>query len=309
MSKPLLSVCIITYNHQAFIREAIEGVLKQKMDFPIEIIIADDCSTDGTREILLAYKEKYPTLIKLILQQKNVGAAQNWIDLITAPKSKYIAYFEGDDYWTDPLKLQKQVDFLENNIGYSMVCHDALVVNEIDNSSRLFYGSAKNRNTFSTADVLNIHFCPTASILYRNLPKSLLAQLPREDGAGDQMLIQLISLTGLIYRMNDVMSVYRIHPYGASQVSTERLIENLDNRKINLLILNKISANKFKKNIRMEILLINSRVRFLKNPSVINSKLFLFSRVLGKIVRKSLIKYNTKIRKNSMFVNKKLLNK
>lgn len=120
MSEPLLSVCLITYNHKQYIKDAIDGVLMQKVNFSWELIIADDCSTDGTREILLEYKEKHPDFIKLILQKKNVGPAKNWNDLITAPKSKYIAYFEGDDYWIDPLKLQKQIDFLEANPEYGM---------------------------------------------------------------------------------------------------------------------------------------------------------------------------------------------
>lgn len=115
MKAPLLSVCLITYNHEDFIRQAIDGVLMQIVNFDWELIIADDCSTDSTRAIILEYKEKYPDFIKLILQEKNVGAAKNWMDLITTPKSKYIAYFEGDDYWTDPLKLQKQVDCLGQN--------------------------------------------------------------------------------------------------------------------------------------------------------------------------------------------------
>ena len=88
MDVPLLSVCSTTYNHVNFIKQAIDGFLVQKVDFALEIIIADYFSTDGTREILLEYENKYPDLIKLILQEKNVGAAQNCIDLITAPKSK-----------------------------------------------------------------------------------------------------------------------------------------------------------------------------------------------------------------------------
>src|SRR5260221_9377408 len=107
MSTPLLSVCLITYNHSKFIRQAIEGVLMQSVNFSWELIIADDCSTDGTREILLEYKQKYPDFIKLILQKQNVGPAKNWLGLITSPKSKYIAYFEGDDFWIHPFKLQK----------------------------------------------------------------------------------------------------------------------------------------------------------------------------------------------------------
>ena len=128
--KPLLSVCLITYNHVKYIEQAIEGVMLQQVNFPWELIIADDCSTDGTREIVLRYQKKYPEIIKLILQEKNTGPTQNFMDLITYPSSKYIAYFEGDDYWTDPLKLQKQVDFLEANEDYSICFHEAMVLYE-----------------------------------------------------------------------------------------------------------------------------------------------------------------------------------
>lgn len=121
MKTPLLSVCLITYNHENYIRQAIEGVLMQKVDFEWELIIAEDCSTDKTRAIVLEYKEKHPHFIKLILQEKNVGPAKNFLDLIETPKSKYIAYFEGDDYWIDPLKLQKQVDILEANKNIGLV--------------------------------------------------------------------------------------------------------------------------------------------------------------------------------------------
>lgn len=124
MNRPTVSVCLITYNHVAYIREAIDGVLAQEIDFPFELIIADDFSTDGTREILLEYKRNFPDKIKLILQDKNVGPHKNWTDLILSPDSKYIAYFEGDDYWIDKKKLQKQVDILEGSPGTGMVCTD-----------------------------------------------------------------------------------------------------------------------------------------------------------------------------------------
>ena len=124
MSISLLSVCLSTYNHVKYIREAIDGVLMQKVNFSWELIIADDFSTDGTREIVLSYKEKYPEFIKLVLQEKNVGALRNWFDLLNVPASKYIAYFEGDDYWTDSYKLQRQVDFLEKNEDYGLVWTD-----------------------------------------------------------------------------------------------------------------------------------------------------------------------------------------
>src|ERR1700753_2289863 len=99
MKSPLISVCLITYNHKPYISQAIEGALMQKLDAPWEFIIADDCSTDGAREVISAYKSANPDRIRLILQEKNVGPAKNWFDLIGAARGKYIAYFEGCAYW------------------------------------------------------------------------------------------------------------------------------------------------------------------------------------------------------------------
>ena len=105
-----------------YIQQALDSVLMQKVNFSWNVVIADDYSTDGTREILLEYKEKYSDLLHLILQENNVGASQNCIDLLSYPNCKYIAYLDGDDYWTDPYKLQKQIDFLENNPEYG-ICY------------------------------------------------------------------------------------------------------------------------------------------------------------------------------------------
>jgi RimJ/RimL family protein N-acetyltransferase/GT2 family glycosyltransferase len=118
-SKFLVSVFMITYNHERFIREALDGILNQKVNFDLEIIVGEDCSSDNTREILLEYKNKYPNLFQLLLHSPNVGAKQNHILTQSACKGKYIAFCEGDDYWTEPNKLQKQVDFLEKNEEYS----------------------------------------------------------------------------------------------------------------------------------------------------------------------------------------------
>lgn len=125
--EPLVSVCCITYNHVPFIRKAIEGFLMQKTDFPIEILIHDDASTDGTTEIIREYETKYPDLIFPIYEEVNQyqnGHAGD-IDFFNYKRArgKYIAYCEGDDYWTDPLKLQKQVDFMEANPEYSVCFH------------------------------------------------------------------------------------------------------------------------------------------------------------------------------------------
>lgn len=123
MKAPLVSVCCITYNHAPFIRKAIEGFLMQKVNFPIEYIIAEDCSTDNTLAICKSYAEKYPDIIRIITSEHNVGGIENERRAMLAAKGRYIALCEGDDYWTDPLKLQKQVDFLESHPDYSVTFH------------------------------------------------------------------------------------------------------------------------------------------------------------------------------------------
>ena len=132
-SAPLVSICCITYNHEQFIREAVDGFLMQKTDFPIEIIIHDDASIDGTTKIIKEYQGKHAELIKLIIQTENQYKTRGFgflVDLFQQAQGKYIALCEGDDYWTDPLKLQKQVDFLEANPDYSLVSHRRKVYDE-----------------------------------------------------------------------------------------------------------------------------------------------------------------------------------
>ena len=132
--QPLLSVVTITYNHAPYIAKCIESVLMQQVNFPMEFIIAEDCSTDGTRAICEEYAKKYPDLIRLITSETNVGVNPNELRAMKAVKGKYIAYCEGDDYWTDPLKLQKQVDFLESHSDYSVCFHRCQHWNEDTNS-------------------------------------------------------------------------------------------------------------------------------------------------------------------------------
>lgn len=128
MVTPLVSISCITYNQANYIREAIEGFLMQKTTFPFEIIIHDDASTDGTDQIIREYELKYPNLIFPVYQKENQWSKGIKRILITFVfpicKGKYIAFCEGDDYWTDPFKLQKQVDFLESNTDYGLVHTD-----------------------------------------------------------------------------------------------------------------------------------------------------------------------------------------
>jgi glycosyltransferase involved in cell wall biosynthesis len=170
---PLVSICCITYNHEIFIRDAIEGFLMQKSTFPIEIIIHDDASTDKTAEIVAEYANKYPELIFPIFQTENqfskgikISATYVW----PKAKGKYIALCEGDDYWTDPFKLQKQVDFLEANPDFVICYHDVKVINEEGSVIIESKIGKENQRDFSSEELsYNRPFIMPLSVVFRNL--------------------------------------------------------------------------------------------------------------------------------------------
>ena len=186
----------------------------QQVNFDWEFIIADDYSTDGTREILQEYKNKYPDLIQLILQPTNVGACKNWLQLLGAANNKYIAYIEGDDYWIDPLKLQKQVDFLEANPKYVMTYHNAKT---IDNKGVTLLENVlaeKNRKDFSSHELKRAPHILTLSILYRNVIKEYPPEFSKVYN-GDTFLFSLLGNFGDgKYLSNIENGAYRKHDTG-----------------------------------------------------------------------------------------------
>ena len=208
MESPLLSVCLITYKHESYIRQAIESVLMQKVNFSWEFIIAEDCSPDDTRKIVLEYKSKYPGLIRLILREKNVGPAQNFMELLSAATGKYIAYIEGDDYWTDEFKLQKQVNVLEKNSDLSIATHKAYRLT--DNLS-LIESPFKTDTVWSTEDILsNDWFIMSASLMIRREMLDISPAWFPDVSHGDLALILLTSLNGNGFFSPEPMCVYRI---------------------------------------------------------------------------------------------------
>ncbi len=124
MENPLVSILMVTYNHERFIARAIEGATQQETDFPFELVIGEDCSTDRTREIVSEYAERYPDVIRVITSDSNVGMRQNSIRTRRACRGKYISTCDGDDYWHNPTKLQKQADYLEDNPNCGLVFSD-----------------------------------------------------------------------------------------------------------------------------------------------------------------------------------------
>jgi glycosyltransferase involved in cell wall biosynthesis len=217
VKKPLLSVCIITYNHAQYIREAIDSILAQQVDFAWELIVADDCSTDGTRGILLEYKQKYPDLIHLILQKKNVGPERNWMDLLEHPKTKYVLYGEADDYFTDITKLQRQVDFLEKHKDFALCFHSVRIVYEDGSQPDELFPSPPHRRhktVFELSDVLRDNFIQTNSAMYRwrFIHENVKQVFPKGIAPGDWFLHILHAEKGKVGFIDRPMAVYRRHP-------------------------------------------------------------------------------------------------
>lgn len=208
MTNKLLSVCLITYNHEKYIRNAIEGILMQKVDFEWELIIADDCSTDGTKEILIEYKAKHPDFIKLILQEKNIGPAKNHIELITTPISKYIALCDGDDYWTDPLKLQKQVGFLEANQDYVLCFHPIKILKKDGTIVDDFLTNVpENHETIEDLARLG-NYIHTPSVVFRNVIEVLPYEYPLSP-IGDYFIYMILAEHGKLKFIDEKMAIYR----------------------------------------------------------------------------------------------------
>lgn len=136
MSNPKVSVCLVTYNHEPYIAKAIESILEQKTDFKYEIIVGDDCSVDNTRNIVQKYIDKYPDIVRPLYPEKNTNCKQS-IEIMLNAKGEYIALLEGDDYWCDENKLQKQTDFLDKNLDFSFCCHNYHCAYEKENFSQL----------------------------------------------------------------------------------------------------------------------------------------------------------------------------
>ena len=177
-TEPLVSINCITYNHEAYIRKALEGFLMQKTDFKFEVLIHDDASTDQTANIIRKYEKKYPEIIKPIYQKenqysKNISISKHF--QYPRARGKFIAMCEGDDYWIDPLKLQKQVKFLENNPDFSMSCHNAIVLWENKQKRPELFSPDILQSILGIKDILKGWFIPTASIIFRT---EITQQLP-----------------------------------------------------------------------------------------------------------------------------------
>src|SRR5690554_694039 len=216
MSKKLesqitVSICCVTYNHGEYIKQALDSFLAQKTRFNIEILIHDDASTDNTPQIIKKIEEKYPTIIKPIYQKENQHSKGIQIsNTFNFPRArgKYIALCEGDDYWTDPYKLQKQVDFLEANPEYVLTADNAIWHDLGPDKQRPF--STNPEKDVSIGELLRERQFATAAVVFRNLGNDLLFK----GVGGDTVLWCHLTKFGKLKYFPRITSVYQRHELG-----------------------------------------------------------------------------------------------
>jgi glycosyltransferase involved in cell wall biosynthesis len=232
MPEPILSVRVSTYMHAKYIRQCLDGILMQKTSFPFEILIGEDQSSDGTREICIEYAEKYPNQIRLFLHCRENNIKINGMPTpkfqgtYTNYKSrgKYLAVCEGDDYWSDPEKLERQVTYLENNPRCAFTCHDVDIVYE-DVPEVFPFQRVWSKNVIEFEDVFNHHFIPFLSLVYR---KQLINDLPdwfSKTIVGDIPLGLILSYHGYGYYFFEHMGVKRKNKGGVTQDPNRKRVD------------------------------------------------------------------------------------
>ena len=209
---PMVSVWITAYNHEAYIGKALDSVLMQITDFDFEIVVGEDCSTDGTRDVLLAYQKKYPKKIKLLLHEKNLGFMQNTVETWNACSGKYVALLDSDDYWQDPYKLQKQVDFLEAHSEYSLCYHDAVFIDQDDSILDDIFGCYKEYSADEL--VCGMSHMHTSSVMQKNVSLNNV-HIFEDSYQPDTVLNYYAGLYGKAGYLTDIKpSSYRQHSTG-----------------------------------------------------------------------------------------------
>lgn len=224
-----LSILVPTFNHGKFITQMLEGALRQKTNFDFEIVIGDDASTDDNAIIIKEYSERFPNKIRAFLHPQNLGpelpkelgGKNNVAFLFAQCKSKYIALCEGDDFWTDDLKLQKAFDFLENNKEYAL-CHHQLDVIYQDNSDIHGFNPNDQRDTSNLLDLLNdeFWFLGTASTVFRNVFMQGMPDWWWKTASGDLGIFIEVAKYGKIKYFPEAMGCYRKHSGGMTNIHT-----------------------------------------------------------------------------------------
>lgn len=223
--RPLVSVLVITYNHERYLGQALDSALGQATGFPVEVVVGEDGSTDGTRAVLEAYRSAHPGRVRALVRERNLGMLPNFVDTFRACTGRYVALLEGDDYWTDPGKLQLQVDLLEGDPTLSSTFHNVEVVHEGGERPNHLFHRRPLKPRFSLRDVVGEFFVPTCSTVFRSglwaFPEWFVT-MPM----GDWPLHVLNAEHGELGYVDRVMGAYRVHGGGVwTGARRERTLE------------------------------------------------------------------------------------
>ncbi|QQP13260.1 glycosyltransferase [Lysinibacillus agricola] len=239
---PLVSICCFTYNHEKYIRDCIEGVLKQKVNFDYEIIIGEDCSTDLTKKIIESYAA-LNSKIKIVTSKNNVGMINNFIRTIKAASGKYIAFCEGDDYWVDGNKLQKQFNFMEKNTKFVLCGHAVKVLDNrnnmfLENYQKFNYSGEISINEITKEPLFHAASCFFRSSVFENGIPEYILEAPVLD-----YYLQLIAAEkGKIYYFNEPMATYRRFTEGSWSEKTSKIENQLDFLERHIITLEKFRS-------------------------------------------------------------------
>lgn len=208
---PLVSIVCVTYNQERYITDALESFVAQNADFPIEIIVSDDCSTDSTPDIISNFAKKHPNM-RPIFNKQNIGVVNNFYKAIRLAKGDYIALCEGDDFWVNPKKLQRQAEFLEENKSYALCFHPVKVMVDDKIIEGEVYPDRKSVSAFTVDELLKRNFIQTNSVMYRR--QRAYPNIPEDVLPVDWYLHIYHAKQGKIGYINTPMAVYRRHPGG-----------------------------------------------------------------------------------------------
>ncbi|MBL8830530.1 MAG: glycosyltransferase [Planctomycetaceae bacterium] len=206
---PKVSVMIYCFNQRQYIEHAVRSVLGQQVSFPLEVLIGDDHSTDGTTECLQALAQS-DARIQLITREQNGGAADNFYDLLARCRGEYIAFLDGDDYWTSTDKLAKQIAALEQHAEWSLCFHRVLHVDDHERSLQTFYPSAVPPY-YGFAELLHRNLLQTCSVVARRSMIPAQSENARRLIPGDWPLFLLLAERGELGFLPEVMAAYRVH--------------------------------------------------------------------------------------------------
>lgn len=224
MNEIMVSIIVPVYNHEKYIERALDSILMQKTTYSYEVLVGEDCSTDGTREILRNYEKKHPGKLQVFYREKNLSTAEyrNWADLMRRTKGKYLITLEGDDFWLSDEKIQKQVDFLETHPEYIAVSHNCIVVGENNRPNGEFYPECKNKEYTLWHYLFEILPGQLTTVMCRNFERQDIFNKDIIEGhmlPGDRVLYFVLANSGKIYCIQNAMSAYRHVTHGGSSYS------------------------------------------------------------------------------------------